>query len=418
MAFPSMTRVNWAAREMVGVGDQTAISTLFDGAVQRQLGAMMGKANGVSSPFTTTFTTGFNLLAFSPFQFYMSTPALYNSAGDVVGWNGAFLDYDPQAPGQPNVWAITNAAAAASSNVVLVPDAIPWIYARPVSVLTDTDARVQAAPTRAITSMPTRVRIAIELQFNILDEDDPVNEGWARIGQITDWSAPGVSPPGTPTVTPISYWDDPNVSAVIGENSDFGGTGGMAAPPSRAQVLLDGIVSGDTPNGIYATQPQKSMGIVQMLAAVRSRLTLLLSADSTYTWLSKMSTDMTIKGLRASILELQAGAINPFISTILAAGRYTQTAGTYTQVAASNSVAGFSNTVGNLTINFLQPRPCVIYAVTATISTTTGSSRHFIRAWGSTGASTSHVVVINIRDFADSPADADFSFTAIGAYTT
>lgn len=414
MAFPSMTRVNWAAREMVDVGDQTAISTLFDGAVQRQLGAMMGKANGVSSPFTTTFTPGFNLLAFSPFQFYMSVPALYNSGGDVVGWNGAFLDYDPQSPGQNNVWAITNAAAAASNGDAV--NSKPWIYARPVSVLTDTDARVQAAPTRAITAMPTRSRIAIELQFNILDEDDPVNDGWARIGQITFWSAFGDPNPGTPVVVPISYWDDPNVSAVIGESDDFAAA--LGAPPlSSAQLLLNGIVTGAPADSIYATQPQKSMGIVQMLAAVRSRLTLLLSADSTYTWLDKMATDMTIKGLRASIVALQEGSIGPFVSIVLASGRYTQSAGTYTQTAASVSVAGFSNTVGNLTINFLQPRPCVIYAVTATIATTTGN-RHFIKAWGSTGASTSHTVVINIRDFADAPADADFSFTAIGAYTT
>lgn len=300
----SLTRPNWVSREQVNVGDQTAISTSADQSLQAMLGALVGKANGVTSPFTFTYSAGVGIytVSFSAYQFYMSTPALTTSGGDIVGWNGSLYNYDPTALGQTNVWSVAAARAGAAAGVALT--AYPFIYARPQSVQTDVDARVIYSSGRTVTAMPTRVRPVIEIKFSPAAESDPTNEGWCRVGQITNWSAFGSADPGTPTLTPISFWDDPNVSAVIGEGSDFASIG-MSPPLSRAQLLLDGIVTGDPSNSIYNTQIQKSVGLVQMLAAVRSRFTLLLSADSTYTWIAKMASGMTIKGLKASVDALQ-----------------------------------------------------------------------------------------------------------------
>lgn len=301
----SLPRPNWVSREQINVGDQVAISTSADQGLQAMLGALVGKANGVCSPFDFTYSAGVGVytVSFSAFQFYMSTPALTTSGGDIVGWNGSLYNYDPTALGQTNVWSVAIARAGAAAGVALT--AYPLIYARPQSVQTDVDARVIYSSGRTVTAMPTRVRVVVEIKFSSEAESDPTNEGWCRIGQITNWSAFGSADPGTPTLTPISFWDDPNVSAVIGEGSDFASVG-MSPPLSRAQLLLEGITTNSqAANSIYDTQSQKSLGLVQMLAAVRSRFTLLLSADSTYTWITKMASAMTIKGLKASVDALQ-----------------------------------------------------------------------------------------------------------------
>lgn len=323
----SLTRPNWVSREQVNVGDQTAISTSADQSLQAMLGALVGNANGVTSPFTFTYSAGVGIytVSFSAFQFYMSTPALTTSGGDIVGWNGSLYNYDPTALGQTNVWSVAAARAGAAAGVALT--ACPYIYARPQSVQTDVDARVIYSSGRTVTAMPTRVRPVIEIKFSSAVESDPTNEGWCRVGQITSWSAFGSADPGTPTLTPISFWDDPAASATVGESAEFVSIVGSPplGSPSRAQLLLQGITAGDAGNSIYNTQPQKTLGLVEILTVLRSRFTLLLSADSTYTWIAKMASGMTIKGLKASVDALQnaltAQGAKLGVSPVLASGK-------------------------------------------------------------------------------------------------
>jgi len=408
-----LTRPNWAAREQVNVGDQTGISTLADQSIQAMLGALVGKGNGVTSPFGFTYSAGVGVytVSFTAFQFYMSTPALTTSGGDVVGWNGTLYNYDPTALGQTNVWSVAVARAGAAAGVAVT--AYPLIYARPQSVQTDVDARVKFTTARDVVAMPTRVRPVIEIKFSSALESDPTNEGWCRIGQITSWSAYGSANPGTPVLTPISWMDDPNVSATFGEGSNFGGVG-ADYPPSSAQLLLNGIVSGSPSNSLYNTQPQKTLGLVEILGVLRSRLTLLLSADSTYTWISKMSSAMTIKGLKASITALQGLSARALVSPVLASGRVSSLGvlqkNSFTVTSATKVGTGQYEIAVSFAAEVLD-----WYVVHVTPDTPGATLRRMYGTASGTPGETA-TVFVNTFDDAGVAADSSFYFSVLGAY--
>lgn len=408
-----LTRPNWASREQVNVGDQTGISTLADQSIQAMLGALVGKANGVTSPFGFTYSAGVGVytVAFTAFQFYMSTPALTTSGGDIVGWNGTLYNYDPTALGQTNVWSVAFARAGAAAGVALT--AYPFIYARPQSVQTDVDARVKYTTARDVVAMPTRVRPVSEIKFSSAAESDPTNEGWCRIGQITSWSAFGSADPGTPTLTPISWMDDPDASATIGEGSDFAALN-MSPPPSRAQLLLEGIVTGDPSNAIYDTQATKTLGLVEILTVLRSRLTLLLSSDSTYTWISKMASGMTIKGLKASITALEGLSARALVSPVLASGK----------VNSSGVLQRNSFTVTGVTkVGTGQYQIALSFAATvldwyAVHVTPDAPGVTDMRMWGTVSGTPGDTATLFVYTFDSSgvAADSSFFFSVLGAY--
>jgi len=302
----NINRVRITAQERLDLPDFNALQGLVDDAMQLQLGALLGRGGGVFAPFTVaTSTDGVNRwLELTPFQYYWSardTDLAATSAAAYRGWRGGVSQYNPNAPGQVTKIPYTDALALGVAT---------YLYARPLEVATDTDARRKfAAGVEQTTSMQTRLTITTQFKLSSLLPDHDSNNGWAPVLYIGGWAA------NLPTgVYNISVWDSWSAYAV------GGGTGGyMSDDGSCLAKPLTCLAFDTTDANLPAFDGSKTqdddMGLIQLLALYRSRLRRHLDPAGGDPWfgdpamgLNDLYTSLVVAQEDIQVLQLQAQA--------------------------------------------------------------------------------------------------------------
>lgn len=297
MTQKNLNRVRFTAQERLDLPDFNALQGLVDDSMQLQIGALLGRGGGVFAPFTVaTSTDGVNRwLELTPFQYYWSardTDLAATSAAAYRGWRGGVSQYNPNAPGQVTKIAYTDALALGVAT---------YLYARPMEVATDTDARRKfAAGVEQTTSIQTRTTITTQFKLSALLPAHDSNNGWAPVLYISGWAA------NLPTgVYNISVWDSWSAYAV------GGGTGGYMSDDGTCMAKPLTCLAFDTTD---ATLPafdgsktqDDDLGLIQLLALYRSRLRRHLDVSGAAPWFGDPAMDMSAltNALTATIASL------------------------------------------------------------------------------------------------------------------
>lgn len=187
------------------------------------LGNLMGYSNGLLSELSTTVSAADRTLNFTKsFAFFVTKAA--SESTDGTGFSGEVVIYDPTSPAQVtqsiDYTAAYNAKEAyfadgsldaegndadASSRLLPIGAHAPFLWARPVKVEGQLDARRKwsvAQQTEVPVTMNTRIITAVEFAFSpSMPEVAEGSSNWAPIAKILEWNL------ATPKLIPISAFD-------------------------------------------------------------------------------------------------------------------------------------------------------------------------------------------------------------------
>lgn len=296
----NMTTVRVVAQERLDKPDFDAQGGLVDDHIQQTIGTLMGRGGGAFSPVTyTTSTDGVNYwISFDPFSYYWSQRESEQKAtGQPVpyrGWRGGIARFVPTAPGQSAKWDYTAAQAAGNPG---------FIWARPATVNTDTDARRKwAGGVEQSASVQTRTSVITQFQFNNLDPNHANNDGWAPILYIPAWAAH--LPDGA---TAVSVWDSWSAYAVAGNVGNF-----ATDPALGVGLLLKQMAVGAVAGGLNAFDPSKTqdadVGILQLLTVLRSRIQRHIDVSGATAWYHDPVLDMDQLATQLGVLQASVAA--------------------------------------------------------------------------------------------------------------
>lgn len=340
--FPSSDRVRLEPQERFDLPDAVGIQQMVDEAMQRHFGALLGQGSGLASPPKLTWDANTKLLTHGPFQYYLASPkALMTDDGGATwkGWNGGFFDFNPTASGQVATVDLSGAFAAAMVNLTSEA-ALPFVYAQPVKIDQDLDGRKKwQGGTEASMALLTRTRIrtAFKVVTAATSPMDATNDGWACIGKVTAWSG-NLANPGTPTVTPVSYFDNPEAVAclptVVGTWWDGG---------ENVGALLKVLAGGAAIPGVFqnsGNSKSKVASVVQMVMVLRDRLAAHLDHTKQRFWYDQpVSTDGALTGGLRQLLDYVQSLLTYTAAYSGAAGLVTFAGGVPTLAYAHNAAA-------------------------------------------------------------------------------
>lgn len=303
--FPSSDRVRLESQERLDLPDALGVQQMVDEAVQRHFGAMLGQGSGLVSPPKLTWDANTKLLTHGPFQYYLASPkALMTDDGGATwkGWNGGFFDFNPTASGQTATVDLSGAFAAAMVNLTSAA-ALPFVYAQPVKIDQDLDGRKKwqgGAEASVALLTRTRIRTAFKVVAADVSQDDATNDGWACIGKVIAWSG-NLANPGTPTVSPVSYFDSAQKVANLVASPGTWPTGGV-----NVGALVRVLSGALTLPGVFQNSGKsKDVGVLQVLSLLRDRMQAHLdTAKQLYWYDSPVSTDGLLAGGLRQVLDL------------------------------------------------------------------------------------------------------------------
>ncbi len=284
---PLSERVRTVSQERVDRIDFDLLQEMVDQGIRRQLGGIMGYGQGVVSPYLTTYNNVTFTLTFGRFSYCSveDIPSMRDAGTDnSKGWRGGFYIFDPNSPVQAAEWSIAAArAAAAAGNAAL---AYPFILARPEQVNSATESRIQwSAGAETPVAIQTRKTIRHQIQFSNSLPATTASDGWTVVGKITAWSSFGtVLNPGSPTVTPVSVFDNPRLN----DANNFSDLlwWGSANPIGMQPVLnmaANGAVSPDLNMSPTVTGPA-DVGLLKLLSVMRAQLARILESQGGVSW--------------------------------------------------------------------------------------------------------------------------------------
>lgn len=284
--FQGVDRVLTEDQERLDRPDFDATMQLVDEAVQRQLGALMGYGGGLTSPpkMTLSLVGAPKTITFGPFQYYLSTQPWQDDGVTFKGWKGGFFTFDPAAGSQLSSLDISAVYAAAAAGDAL--NCYPYVYVRPVATAADTDARRKWTTGDKPVSMKTRSRVRHEFKVATTPPETAINAGWAPILRLYAWSAFAQADPGTPAFHFLSCFDGSGLVGGTGDTAPGFTDNGTTA----VQALLAVEAGTETLPALASTAvfnggpPNKSMGLIQLLHVVRSRLVKLLDTTRASHW--------------------------------------------------------------------------------------------------------------------------------------
>lgn len=279
---PLSARVRTVSQERVDKIDFDLLQELVDQGVRRQMGNLLGYAQGVASPFTTTYDPALFTLTFGKFA-YCGTEMIPESqdAGTTnpKSWRGGFYVFNPNDESQTSTWSIAAARGAAAAGNAGA--AYPYILVKPDQVQTKTEARIQwSGGAEVPVSVNTQLGIRHIFAFSPTYPDSNAIDGYAIIGRITAWSAFGNPNPGNPTIRPISMWDNLRLDTASGVTPDIATAGtGISVQP----LLLAASTPPSTPafyaGGIPTSGPA-DVGLVKLLGFVRGQIARIMDSDA------------------------------------------------------------------------------------------------------------------------------------------
>lgn len=254
----NISRVRMEAQERLDLPDFNAIVDLQDEGAQSAIGGLMGRGGGLLSPMQFTLVNDGVTFWLKPgaFTYYWSKRDGTAPDGTYRSWKGGVNTYNPTAEGQSQLVDYTTIP-------LLVPS---YLYVRPKAVNTATDARRKwSAGAEASVSLKTRTSIVHEFKNSTEGPDAIANDGWAP---ILHYNALAVA-----SSSLIMVWDSLDAMKVA-EQGTQQLTDGKTSVRNMASWLnsgTDGSASSvEDFNGGATTD--RSMGLIQMLMQLRTRL--------------------------------------------------------------------------------------------------------------------------------------------------
>ncbi len=286
-----METVNLVSQERLDLNDAKALQGLGYEYALRALGGLFGAGGGCVAPFSVAshendgagaYWANLSAFAFYHSQGYDLRPSSLGGSPDVYSTHkGRVVRLEPDGQSVQAVYtAARNAAAAyltANPAEVTVPDgtanALPWLWARPLAVEEDEDARKQWSMdvlAEVNITIPTRIRDRAEFQFSDTMPDAAGGLLWVRVGRLVSWAISGGGPasPTTPTLRPWSMWDDPALATWVGESTAL--ANGSTSQAGLLTLLTGGAVA-DYELEIMPDD-NRDLGLVRMLWLIRNRL--------------------------------------------------------------------------------------------------------------------------------------------------
>jgi hypothetical protein len=282
---PLSARVRTVSQERVDKIDFDLLQELVDQGVRRQMGNLLGYAQGVASPFLTTYDPALFTLTFGKFA-YCGTEMIPESqdAGTTnpKSWRGGFYVFNPNDESQTATWSIAAARAAAAAGNAGA--AYPYILVKPDQVQTKTEARIQwSGGAEVPVSVQTQLGIRHIFSFSTTYPSVTATDGYSVVGKITAWSAFGNANPGTPTITPISMWDNLRLDAEVGTAVDSSASGAGISIQPILRTAADPTLAIPGFIGSGATGPA-DVGLVKVLGFIRGQIARIMDSDPTDGW--------------------------------------------------------------------------------------------------------------------------------------
>ena len=321
MTIRNIRKVRTISKERVDKPDFDAGADNVYAYIESMLGGLLGYGGGLLSPPKLTYTDNgvtYNV-ALGAFHAYWSQRDTYDAASATYrGWRGKVLSHVPGGSQVSILDYTANRAAAVAANVVPtgIPagtaGAFPYLWMRPTEVDTDNEARrYWDGSDEAGVAIDTRTTTYLSFIFA---DSPPSSSGgeWTPIGKITAWTGAGTATITTPTLALLSVWDgggikgsaaysDPWAWADNGEGSWDEGL--LDSNNSTVSWLFDAMEYVDVdPSGFGAlAEPQnRSLGLIQLLYIIRSRIKRVISTDGTTSWLAS-TTGITLEALKTAL---------------------------------------------------------------------------------------------------------------------
>lgn len=245
-----MDKVRFQAQERLDLVDANALQALVYEYLGEMIGGIMGNAGGALTAleYTPNAAGGVYTLELKSFQYYHSQPGPAASVTEPDGtvrsiprkYTGQVVTFDPSDEGQTATvdWSairqtwVTNAQPTDQTglNAKLAVHGghkpggsllMPFLWARPYTVDTDTDSRREwsvASQTEVAVSIATRTRVRTAFKFQndrpTVAASDANQNQWVAVGRCVAWdytsgttNANGANIPDAPYIVPIYVWD-------------------------------------------------------------------------------------------------------------------------------------------------------------------------------------------------------------------
>ena len=299
-----MDSVALDALQRLDLEDANALQALVYAYTSELLGTILGPGSGcITKP---VFSIDGDNVSVGAFQFYHSEPAkrangtVIETDGVPKAHKGITVLHDPQDDGQASestfsflaFRTIAEAAYAPGSgygdDFLLDINAYPWLWARPYSYRTDTDARKKwdTSTTQEESYSPkTRYRQRVEFRLQVSQPIAAAGEHeWVKVARIVSWGISGGSL-SDPVFEPLSLWDGLEGFELVSSAEHIAhGVAGMLPSPLR---LASSTIYSDFPNtpgtGAFLTETPSdegyqagapvtsSLGLIRLLTMMRER---------------------------------------------------------------------------------------------------------------------------------------------------
>jgi len=283
---PLSARVRTVSQERVDKIDFDLLQELVDQGVRRQMGNLLGFAQGVVSPFLTTYDPALFTLTFGRFS-YCGTEMVPESqdsgTNNSKSFRGGFYAFNPNDEFQTSTWSIAAARAAAAAGNAAA--AYPYIRVKPDQIPTKTEARIQwSGGAETPVSVQTQLGIRHIFDFPTAYPDSNNTDGYSVIGKITAWSAFGNPNPGTPTILPISMWDGLRLDAEVGTTLDLNNSGAGISVQPLLRTAADPTLSIPNFVGGGILPGPVDVGLVKVLGFIRGQIARIMDSNAADGW--------------------------------------------------------------------------------------------------------------------------------------
>lgn len=304
-------RTRFVDLERFDLGDALSLQDLIYAYLDNVIGNLLGYGGGcLSAPKITLSSAGGHYYAgYGAFAFYHSDRVLTDDNGTTYkGWEGRILLHDPAKSGnvpaasKVDYTSAKGAAEAAFGGAGLDPfntaGAYPFVWARPILVNADADARRQwntGAGQEQPVTVETRQRVRVEFSLGKNNTTAPDPDGgaaWVAVGKFVDWQGgPGTL---TPTIQALSPWDNPELWTATNEAGNWFDDGWNSNLGARRNVsmgmFLDSLTSGGAiPDGGFTPGADRSIGLIPMLHLIRKVVLLLHANGNDFNWFRPQS---------------------------------------------------------------------------------------------------------------------------------
>lgn len=273
-----MDKVKLYAQERLDLDDTRALQSLTEDYLQESFGALLGFGGGaLSVPVVTTEENGGSpYITLSPFTFVTTTPNTDRGAAVSGGTQytqsaARVVNYDPAEEGAPEI-DITVLRGA--WNYIVATFGLQYIWARPISVDTDTATRRKwDVASGAEVTFSAETRTSQRVEFKIQNAEPSYDEGesrWARIAQVEGWTD-GDNAGSEPQLAWYSVFDSPDIYTFL-KNSEVG-----SIDPVDAQMSLSALMLSFEDFPFSDSSSLRAFGVIAHLAAVRRQLARVLS---------------------------------------------------------------------------------------------------------------------------------------------